>query len=364
LILSEERRELKHTQRMKEFSYREIEVATDGFALERLIGKGSHGCVYKGKLRGGKVVAVKKASIPGESKLENEINILGSTTNSSIVNLIGFCHTPTKTKILIMEFMPNGSLHDLIHMSPTPPSWRRRVLLSFQIANAILSLHEGRPPWQVIHRDIKSTNILLDSKRKARVSDFGLAVSADSRQVDQLVMPAGTIGYIDPCYTESGQLGPENDVYSFGILLLEIMSSRKVFDLDSDPSSIVSWAMPLIKAFEYEEVCDKRLPLYSNAEKNAVVRILNIATRCLSENVEKRPLMREVVKELQEEVECIKWPAWLPFGSRVSCCVHRCVRAWKRCVKKRVTTTKIVCKDHLIFGGDDEYGSDGDLQLG
>jgi serine/threonine protein kinase len=237
------------------------------------------------------------------------------------------------------------------------------VLLSFQIGHAILSLHEG-PQWPVIHRDIKSTNILLDSKWKARVSDFGLAVSDDGPQVDRSVMPAGTIGYIDPCYTESGQLGPENDVYSFGILLLEIMSSRKVFDFDSDPSSIISWATPLIKAFKYEEVCDKRLPLYSNAEKIAVIQILNIAARCLLENVERRPSMREVVKELQEVVECIKWPAWLPFGGRVSCSVQRCVRAWKRCVKKRVTTTKIVCKDHLVFGGDDDCGSDGDLQLG
>lgn len=347
-------------------------MATEGFALERLIGKGSHGCVYKGKLiRGGKVVAVKKPSIQGESKLENEIDILGSIINSSpssIVNLIGFCHAPNKTKLLIMEYMPNGSLHDLLHVSPTPPSCTRRVLLSIQIARAILSLHEGSPS-PVIHRDIKSTNILLDSKRKARVSDFGLAVSDDGRQVDRAVMPAGTIGYIDPCYTESGQLGPENDVYSFGILLLEIMSSREVFDLDSDPSCIVSWAIPLIKAFRYKEVCDKRLPLYSNVEKTAVTQILNVATRCLSEDVKRRPLMREVVKELQEVVECIRWPAWLPFGGRVSCCVHRCVRAWKRGVKKRVTTTKIVCKDHLVSGGvDHDCGSDGDgdgdLQLG
>ncbi|XP_078151904.1 serine/threonine-protein kinase-like protein At5g23170 [Carex rostrata] len=349
---------------MKEYGYREIEVATDEFALERLIGKGSHGSVYKGMLRGGKVVAVKKPSIEGESKLENEINILDSITNSSVVNLLGFCHTPNKTKLLIMEFMPNGSLHDLIHMSPTPPSWARRVLLSLQIAHAILSLHEGSP-CSVIHRDIKSTNILLDSKRKARVSDFGLAISNDGRQIHQSVMPAGTIGYIDPCYTDSGKLGPENDVYSFGILLLEIMSSRKVFDFDSEPSSIVSWAIPLIKALQCEEVCDKRLPLYSNAEKTAVAQILNIAARCLSENVKRRPLMREVVKELQKVVECIRWPAWLPFDCRVSCCVHRCVRAWKRCVKKRVTTTKIVCKDHLMFGGVDHIsGSDGDLQLG
>ncbi|KAJ4780355.1 Wall-associated kinase family protein [Rhynchospora pubera] len=348
---------------MKEFSYRDIEVATEGFSLERLIGKGSHGSVYKGRLRCGKVIAVKKPSIQGESKLENEINILGSINNSSIVNLIGFSHTPTKTKLLIMEFMPNGSLHDLTHMSPTPPSWTCRVHLSLQIARAILSLHEGAPS-PVIHRDIKSTNILLDSKHKARLSDFGLAVSDDSRQADRPVMPAGTIGYIDPCYTESGQLGPENDVYSFGILLLEIMSSRKVFDFDSDPSCIVSWAVPLIKFFQYEKVCDKRLPIYSNAEKSAVAQILHIAERCLSENVESRPMMREVVKELQEVVQCTRWPVWLPFGDRISCSVNRCVRAWKRCVKKRVTTTKIVCKDHLMHGGVDDCGNDGDIQLG
>ncbi|KAJ3676575.1 hypothetical protein LUZ60_003987 [Juncus effusus] len=267
-----------------------------------------------------------------------------------------------------MEFMPKGSLYELIHLSHTPPSWFHRALLSLQIACAILSLHEALP-CRLIHRDIKSTNILLDSKNNAKLSDFGLAVKKDSDNQfdDQALMPAGTIGYIDPCYTESGQLGPESDVYSFGVLLLEIISSRKVFDLDSDPSCIVSFAVPLIDGDDLYEICDRRISLCSDLERYLVMRILDVARRCVSEKIEKRPLMKEVVEEFQRVVEKISWPFLLPIGVRVSCCVYKCVRIWKRCVRKRVMTTKIVCKEHLMVGnggGIDDCGNDVDLKLG
>ncbi|XP_072959762.1 serine/threonine-protein kinase-like protein At1g28390 [Typha angustifolia] len=338
---------------MKEFSYEAIEAATNGFSLERLIGKGSHGSVYKGILKDGKLVAVKKPSpgfksIQGDSKLENEINILGSINSPSVVNLIGVStqgHGSTD-KLLIMEFMPNGSLHDLLHASSAPPGWPRRAAMALQIACAVLALHEASP--SIIHRDIKSANILLDNKFNARLADFSLSVRDDKPPSMDPAVPAGTIGYLDPCYTESGQLGPKNDVFSFGVVLLELVSSRKVMDMDGDPSSIVAWAAPMIRAHRYADVCDRRVAL-ADMEK-PVARILNVAARCVSEAAERRPLMGEVVGELQGVVERIwRRPNWCPL---------RCVQAWRKIVKKRAMTTKIVCRDHLVVSGDNDCGDD------
>ncbi|XP_008813100.2 serine/threonine-protein kinase-like protein At5g23170 [Phoenix dactylifera] len=345
---------------MKDFSYENIEAATKGFSFEQLIGKGSHGSVYKGKLKGGKLVAVKKPlegvrTLGDDPKLSNEIDILSSIKNSSVVNLIGVCHGPSG-KFLIMDFMPNGSLHDLLHLLPDPPSWPRRAVMAIQIARAILSLHEAKPP--IIHRDIKSANILIDRNWNARLADFSLAVRDDSSQSPVSTVPAGTIGYLDPCYTESGQLGPKSDVFSFGVVLLELISSRKVMDMDGDPSSIIAWAVPMIGSRRVAEVCDRRVAL-PDGMLRPIDRMLSIAVRCVSENVERRPLMGEVVGELQRVVEGIWWPIWGPVRRKITDRVRRCVRAWRRCVKKRVTTTKIACKDHLIDGGNHDCSDDG-----
>ncbi|EHA8587752.1 serine/threonine-protein kinase-like protein [Cocos nucifera] len=345
---------------MKNFSYDDIVAATKGFSLEQLIGKGSHGSVYKGKLKDGKLVAVKKPlegirSLGDDPKLSNEIDILSSIKNSSVVNLIGVSHGPAN-KFLIMEFMPNGSLHDLLHLHPDPPPWPRRTVVAIQIARAVLLLHEAKPP--IIHRDIKPANILLDHNWNARLADFSLAVRDNSPQSPVSRVPAGTIGYLDPCYTESGKLGPKSDVFSFGVVLLELMSSRKVMDMDSDPSSIVAWAVPMIRARRVAEVSDRRVAL-PDGMLRPIDRMLSIAVRCVSENVERRPLMGEVVGELERVVEGIWWPIWGPIRRRMTDRVHRCVRAWRRCVKKRVTTTKIACKDHLIDGGNHDCSDDG-----
>lgn len=347
---------------MKDFNYEDIKAATKGFSLEQQIGKGSHGIVYKGKLKDGTLVAVKKPLEGVQSlddpKLSNEIDILSSINNSNVVNLIGVCHGPAN-KFLIMDFIPNGSLHDLLHLHPDPPTWPRRAVMAIQIARAILSLHEAKPP--IIHRDIKSANILLDRNWNASLADFSLAVRDNSWQSPVSTVPAGTIGYLDPWYAESGQLGPKSDVFSFGVVLLELMSSRKVMDMDSDPSSIVAWAVPMIiGARRVAEVCDRRVAL-PDGMLRPIDRILSIAVRCVSENVGWRPLMGEVVDELERVVEgiWIWWPIWGPIRRRITDSVHRYVRAWRRRVKKRVTTTKIACKDHLIDGGNHDCSDDG-----
>ncbi|GJN06254.1 hypothetical protein PR202_ga23963 [Eleusine coracana subsp. coracana] len=260
-----------------------------------------------------------------------------------------------------MEFMPHGSLHDLLHRSPRPPPWPRRLEIALDVARAVLALHAAEPRG-IIHRDVKSANILLGRDGRARLADFSLAVimvadRGDRRARDDVdavgPAPAGTIGYLDPCYTEPGRLGPESDVFSFGVVLLELVSGRKVMDVDACPSSIVSWAGPLLAAGRARDVLDARVPpppAASRAER-AVVRVLDVAARCVSERVERRPGMAEVVAELDGAIEGAWWRRRRgPRGVMES--VRRRVVAWGQHVRsRRVRAAKVECTEHSGSGG-------------
>ncbi|XP_058091192.1 serine/threonine-protein kinase-like protein At3g51990 [Magnolia sinica] len=339
-----------------ELSYKDIEIATKGFAIESLIGKGSHGCVYKGVLKGGKTVAVKKPSkglqlLQDNSKLDNEIEILSSIQSPHIVNLLGVVHEDSVSKLLIMEFMPNGSLEDFLHNASGPPTWIRRSIMALHIARAIQYLHETTP--LVIHRDIKSANILLDSKWNVKLADFSLAVKGHSHICNGLIdttsangsdqpiisraIPAGTMGYLDPCYTTPGRLSTKNDVFSFGVVLLEIIICRRAMDVGFEPASLVDWALPLIKADRIMEVCDYRVAL-PNSMKGVIRCMLNVAARCVSSSKEGRPSMGEIVMELESVVGHTQFSVW------------RLVRSSflrRRCPyfsPKRKQTRTIICK--------------------
>lgn len=339
---------------MKEYSYEDIEEATKGFVLDRLIGKGSHGCVYKGTLKGGKHVAVKKPleklqEVEQDSKLDHEIDILASLHSKHLVNLLGVTHN--KHKLLVMEFMPNGSLHDLLHSSSSSsPSWSRRLIIALQIAQAVLSLHESAPA--IIHRDIKAANILFDRHWNARLADFSLAVRDNTLLTLEPTMPAGTLGYLDPMYTTPEKLSPKNDVFSFGVVLLEILSSRRVMDVASHPASIVAWAVPLIRAQREVEVIDGRRKLPSYME-GVIKHLLCISERCVSSKEERRPEMAEVAAELQGLASKLWCPIWACHR------LNSFFYPWRRWKNRKVSTTKIVCKDHLLDeNGEDEDDSD------
>ncbi|CAH1445220.1 unnamed protein product [Lactuca virosa] len=292
---------------MKEFEHEELEEATHNYSRSHLIGKGSHGCIYKATLKNGQMVAIKTPSLglcklQDTSKIDNEAHILSSfPPNRFLVNLFGTSHDSAGHRVLVMEHMPGGMLHDLLHMTiggSSPPSWCKRATMAVQIARAVQFLHDSKPV--VVHRDIKSENILFDSKSNARLADFGLAVciNSPSQQVDSVSLPAGTIGYLDPCYTTPCKLSTKNDVFSFGVVLLEIISGTKAIDVSRDPASIVEWSKGLIGKNQIMEICDKRVKMPRHME-DRIRNMLVLAIQCVSSDEESRPSITEIVTKLE-----------------------------------------------------------------
>ncbi|KGN62732.1 serine/threonine-protein kinase-like protein At3g51990 [Cucumis sativus] len=294
-----------------QFSYSDLLSSTNSFSPDCFLGKGSHGAVYKALLHGGKLVAAVKRTkftnpspsfhynscqLPNHTPAENEIEILSQLRHPRIVNLIGFCVNSKDEKLLVVEFMPNGSLYDLLHSQSRPPGWTRRLRFALQVAKAVRTLHTSNPP--VIHRDIKSSNVLIDGNFNARLGDFGLALRGHVEDVRvRCTPPAGTLGYLDPGYLAPADLSVKSDVFSFGILLLEILSGRNAIDVHHSPPSVVDWALPMIKHSNFDGLCDPRI---GSPTDPAVIRCLAVlAANCVRVAVQKRPDMAEVV-------ECLK----------------------------------------------------------
>lgn len=325
---------------IRQFSYEELVAATNGFSAESFLGKGSHGSVYKAILDDGKLVAaVKKTKLLNPSTTsfqnyhhpnnctncsnctspaENEIEILSRVQHPRLVNLLGFCADSKDKKLLVVEFMPNGCLYDILHSnSRSPPGWTRRVRFAVQIAKAVQALHSSNPP--VIHRDIKSSNVLIDENWNARLGDFGLALRGHVEDVRvKCTPPAGTLGYLDPGYLAPGDLSTKSDVFSFGILLLEIISGRHAIDVNYSPPSVVDWAVPLIKHGDFSGIGDRRI---GSPADLAVIRQLSVlAARCVRSSAEKRPAMAEVVECLKIVAKKVHAPPiWNSFRRQARC---------------------------------------------
>ncbi|ERN20654.1 hypothetical protein AMTRI_Chr11g97730 [Amborella trichopoda] len=323
-----------------EYTYRELEIATESFSINRLIGKGSHGSVYKGVLLDGTTVAIKKISnglqtLQDQTKLENEIVVLSSLNRSSFfVNLLGFARARDNDHLLVVtDFMPNGTLHQMLHSSAAPilpPRWYRRTNTAFQVAKAIAALHD----ISVIHRDIKSANILLDDRHRARLADFGLAV----RGPGSTAAPAGTIGYLDPSYTAPSKLSTKTDVYSFGVVLLELLSGRQAVDVDHEPPMVAEWATLLVDEGRVAEVWDRRL----GPPAAAVWALMAVAVRCVDKAEERRPCMKEVVRELKGVVHRARFPVW---GLIAGCFLQ----------SPGDRTRRIVCREHHTVEAEREH---------
>ncbi|KAM7520828.1 hypothetical protein LguiB_019790 [Lonicera macranthoides] len=307
--------------KLRDFSYSHLQSATNAFSDSNFLGKGSHGSVYKAHLDNGKLVAAVKRTIltPDKFKFtnnpsDNEIEILSRVRSPRLVNLLGFGVDSSHRTLIVVEFMPNGSLYDLLHTANKPPGWAKRLRLASQVAKAVQLLHASNPP--VIHRDIKSSNVLIDGEWNARLGDFGLALRGHVEDVRvSCTPPAGTLGYLDPGYLAPGDLSTKSDVFSFGILLLEIISGRNAIDMNYSPPSVVDWAVPMIKSGDFDGICDPRIgPPEDSA---AIEKLLMLAVKCVRSTAEKRPDMADVVEWLRVLRKRVKSPIWNNLRRRV-----------------------------------------------
>ncbi|KAK9061951.1 hypothetical protein SSX86_019135 [Deinandra increscens subsp. villosa] len=225
----------------KRFSYSDLVSATNNFSNDRKLGEGGFGCVYKGYLsRENITVAVKKisqGSKQGKKEYITEVKIISSLRHRNLVRLIGWCHDQTQF-LLVYEFMPNGSLDSHLFAQKSPLlEWAVRYKIATGLASALLYLHEE---WEqcVVHRDIKTSNIMLDSGFNVKLGDFGLARLMDHELGPQTTGLAGTLGYLAPEYVTTGKASKESDVYSFGVVALEIASGRKRLKKDFDSKQV------------------------------------------------------------------------------------------------------------------------------
>ncbi|KAF9663935.1 hypothetical protein SADUNF_Sadunf17G0103700 [Salix dunnii] len=288
------------------FTYEELVQATNGFSAQNLLGEGGFGCVYKGALDDGREVAVKQLKIggsQGEREFRAEVEIISRVHHRHLVSLVGYCISEHQ-RLLVYDYLPNDSLYYHLHGEGRPlMDWATRVKVASGAARGIAYLHEDCHP-RIIHRDIKSSNILLDENFEARVSDFGLAKIAleldSNTHVSTRVM--GTFGYMAPEYATSGKLTEKSDVYSFGVVLLELITSRKPVDASQPPGdeSLVEWARPLLTSAleneDFETLVDPELE--KNYVPSEMFRMIEAAAACVRHSAAKRPRMSQVVRAL------------------------------------------------------------------
>nr|AAC33224.1 putative receptor-like protein kinase [Arabidopsis thaliana] len=283
----------------KRFTYSEVEALTDNF--ERVLGEGGFGVVYHGILNGTQPIAVKllsQSSVQGYKEFKAEVELLLRVHHVNLVSLVGYCDEESNLALLY-EYAPNGDLKQhLSERGGSPLKWSSRLKIVVETAQGLEYLHTGcKPP--MVHRDVKTTNILLDEHFQAKLADFGLSRSfpvGGETHVSTAV--AGTPGYLDPEYYRTNRLNEKSDVYSFGIVLLEIITSRPVIQQTREKPHIAAWVGYMLTKGDIENVVDPRLN--RDYEPTSVWKALEIAMSCVNPSSEKRPTMSQVTNELKQ----------------------------------------------------------------
>ncbi|CAM6011375.1 unnamed protein product [Sphagnum balticum] len=339
-------------QILQRFQYKDLEAATGGFDRENLIGRANHGQIYRGVLKDGRVVAVKRPIVghhlwKDDDAFQNEIEILSKLFSRRLVNLLGYS-CDGKVRLLVVEFMENGTLHDLLHGGgggrAANLSWALRINLALQTAKAIRALHASSPP--IIHRNIKASNVYIDRHCCARLGDFGLArymqhvvslrsaagagrarqssvncvlssiSETDDRDLRDQARPWSAVedwiayGNVEGPNQTKSEISPKNDVFSFGMLLLELITGSAPVFMSEDfaPLSLVDWTLPLIKQGNALAILDPQIALPENTA--ALKHMADVAGRCVSPVASRRPSMDEVVQSLTKVGRLIPLPFW------------------------------------------------------
>lgn len=296
-----------HPSSTRFIAYEELKEATKNFEPASLLGEGGFGRVFKGVLSDGTPVAIKKLTSGGHQGNKEflvEVEMLSRLHHRNLVKLVGYYSSHNNPQhLLCYELVPNGSLEAWLHGSlgaNCPLDWDTRMKIALDAARGLAYLHEDSQPC-VIHRDFKASNILLENDFHAKVSDFGLAKQAPEGRANYLsTRVMGTFGYVAPEYAMTGHLLVKSDVYSYGVVLLELLTGRKPVDM-SQPSgqeNLVSWARPILRDKDrLEELADPKLG--EKYPKDDFVRVCTIAAACVAPEANQRPTMGEVVQSLK-----------------------------------------------------------------
>ncbi|TYI76398.1 hypothetical protein E1A91_D06G073900v1 [Gossypium mustelinum] len=276
------------------FTYEELARATDGFSDTNLLGQGGFGYVHRGVLPNGKQVAVKQlkaGSGQGEREFHAEVEIISRVHHKHLVSLVGYCISGT-TRMLVYEFVPNNTLEFHLHgKGRLTIDWPTRMRIALGSAKGLAYLHEDCHP-KIIHRDIKAANILLDFKFEAKVADFGLAKFSSDANTHVSTRVMGTFG---------GKLTDKSDVFSFGVMLLELITGHRPVGSSYREDSLVDWARPLLtRAMEdgnYDSLADPKLQKEYN--HNEMTRMVACAAACVRHSARRRPRMSQIVRALE-----------------------------------------------------------------
>ncbi|XP_009764253.1 probable receptor-like protein kinase At1g80640 [Nicotiana sylvestris] len=281
--------------------YKTLESATNNFQESEILGEGGFGCVYKAKLEDNLYVAVKKlegGTQDAIKEFETEVELLSQIQHPNIISLLGYC-IHGDTRLLVYELMQNGSLESQLH-GPSRGSaltWHHRMKIALDAARALEYLHEHcNPP--VIHRDLKSSNILLDSNFNAKLSDFGLAVLGGAQNKNNIKL-SGTLGYVAPEYLLDGKLTDKSDVYAFGVVLLELLLGRRPVEklAPAQCQSIVTWAMPqLTDRSKLPNIVDPVIK--DTMDLKHLYQVAAVAVLCVQPEPSYRPLITDVLHSL------------------------------------------------------------------
>ncbi|XP_042400304.1 calcium/calmodulin-regulated receptor-like kinase 2 [Zingiber officinale] len=297
------------------YSYKDIQKATQNFTT--ILGQGSFGPVYKATMPKGELVAVKvlaSDSSQGEKEFQTEVLLLSRLHHRNLVNLVGYCIDKSQ-RMLVYEFMTNGNLATLLYNDgPRILSWEERVQIAYDVSNGIEYLHEGAVP-HVVHRDLKSANILLDKSMRAKVSDFGLSKEEDTFDGRKSGLK-GTYGYMDPDYMSTNKFTKKSDIYSFGIILFELITAI-------NPQQGLMDYIDLAVIGEdgkadWEEIVDKRL--VGRSSPGEVKLLADIAYKCLHKVPRKRPSIGDVNQAIARIARrrLVENDTFLPPGSEAA----------------------------------------------
>ncbi|CAL4887128.1 unnamed protein product [Urochloa decumbens] len=306
-----------HLGQLKKFSLRELQVATDNFSNKNILGRGGFGKVYKGRLADGSLVAVKRLKEErtpgGELQFQTEVEMISMAVHRNLLRLRGFCMTPTE-RLLVYPYMANGSVASrLRERQPNEPplNWETRRRIALGSARGLSYLHDHCDP-KIIHRDVKAANILLDEDFEAVVGDFGLAKLMDYKDTHVTTAVRGTIGHIAPEYLSTGKSSEKTDVFGYGIMLLELITGQRAFDLarlaNDDDVMLLDWVKGLLKEKKVEMLVD---PDLQNAyQETEVENLIQVALLCTQGSPLDRPKMSEVVRMLEGDGLAERWDEW------------------------------------------------------